>query len=261
MYEQMTDTNKQKLIQKLYTEQKMSFADIAKKYDTYPNKVRRDAIKFNIEIRNKSDAQKNVLHSGKASHPTKGKIRTEDEKNKIALGVYNAWGNISDDERKKRQLDSKKRWDEMDSDIKDNMLSAAHAAIRKTSVEGSKLEKFLLNSLIQHGFKPEFHKEQILANTRLQIDIFLPKENIAIEVDGPSHFTPVWGDDTLKKNQKYDEKKTGLILGKGIKLIRIKQTSDYSTARANICAEKLINLLGQIKNSPEKLFYIKDENE
>lgn len=261
MYQQMSETNKRKLIQELYVEKKFSFAEIAEKYDTYPNKIRRDAKKFNVPIRNKSEAQKNVLNEGKASHPTKGRNRTKEEKNKISSGVYNAWENISEAERDKRRLDSKKRWDKMDDNKKSNILNAAYVAIRKTSVEGSKMEKFLLETLIESGFKPEFHKEEVLANTKLQIDIYVPETNTAIEVDGPSHFEPVWGQDALLKNQKYDQKKTGLILGKGMRLIRIKQTKDYSQARANLIGTKLIDTLKSIKNSKDKLFYIEDNNE
>ncbi len=257
----MNDSNKQKTIKKLYIDNGMSFAEIAKKYDTYANKIRRDAVRFNIPIRNKSEAQKNVLSAGKAQHPTKGKNRTEEEKNKISRGVYNSWDKISDAERNRRKLESKKRWDKLDDKKKENMLFAAHAAVRKSSVEGSKLEKFLLTELIDNNYRVEFHKEQILASTKLQIDIFLPEENTAIEVDGPSHFEPVWGQDSLNKNKKYDNKKTGLILGKGMKLIRIKQTSDFSKARANLLSEKLMKVLEDIGNSKDNLFQIEDNND
>lgn len=67
MYKQMSDAEKQKLIQDLYVDNKLSFADIAKKYGTYPNQIRRDALKFNLPVRNKSEAQINALKSGKLS--------------------------------------------------------------------------------------------------------------------------------------------------------------------------------------------------
>jgi len=82
--------------------------------------------------------------------------------------------------------------------------------------------------------------------------------NIAIEVDGPSHFLPVWGDEVLAKNIKYDQKKTGLILGKGLKLIRIKQTHDFSQARSLGVYEKLIQAISQIKLSNTKSIEIED---
>ena len=261
MYQQLSDTDKQKTIHKLYIEEKMSFGEIAVKYETYPNKIRRDAIRFNIPIRDKSAAQKNVLSEGKASHPTKGKQRTTEEKNKIAHGVYSAWGNLSEQDRNKRKKESKQRWEKLDDSVKENMLASAYRAIRKSSTEGSKLEKFLLSELIDNGYRVEFHKEQILSNTKLQIDIFLPEQNLAIEVDGPSHFEPVWGEDSLSKNQKYDRKKTGLILGKGMKLIRIKQTHDFSKARANLLSGKLMQVLKTIESSKDNLIYIEDTNE
>jgi very-short-patch-repair endonuclease len=121
-------------------------------------------------------------------------------------------------------------------------------AVRESSKTGSKLENFLLYKLLECDYKVDFHKEQILSNTRLQIDLFLPTMSVAIEVDGPSHFEPVWGEDVLKKNQKYDTKKNGLILGKELVLIRIKQTKDYSDTRARILLEKLLDELRTIKN-------------
>ena len=87
----------------------------------------------------------------------------------------------------------------------------------------------------------------MLVTTKLQIDIFLPTMNTAIEIDGPSHFEPVWGDKSLERNIRYDNKKTGLILGKGWLLIRIKQTKDFSNSRATLIYEKLQSELNKIK--------------
>jgi hypothetical protein len=72
----LSDQDKKDLILSLYSEQGKSFADIAVMYDTYANRIRRDAKKLNIKIRDKSEAQKNALKTGKHSHPTKGKERS-----------------------------------------------------------------------------------------------------------------------------------------------------------------------------------------
>jgi hypothetical protein len=73
----------------------------------------------------------------------------------------------------------------------------------------------------------------------------------------------VWGDDTLQKNIAYDQKKSGLILGKGMVLIRIKQTKDYSNTRALNIYRELINLLKQIEtnfpDSSNRSFIIEDK--
>ena len=109
--------------------------------------------------------------------------------------------------------------------------------------------------MIKDSYKVDFHKEQTLSNTKLQIDLFLPSMNIAIEVDGPSHFEPVWGDDSLKRNKKYDNKKEGLITGKGWHLIRIKQQKDFSKSRADLIYIELISAINKTvgTNSSQKI--------
>lgn len=79
-YEDMPDADKKNLIEKLYLMEKKSFQQIAKEYNTYSNKIRRDAKKFDISIRDKSEAQKNALSTGNHKHPTKGTTRSEDTK-------------------------------------------------------------------------------------------------------------------------------------------------------------------------------------
>lgn len=231
-YQTLSDKQKQDLLSKEYEVNNKSFKEIADIYGTYANKIRRDAIKYGIKIKDKSEAQKNALKTGKAIHPTKGTTRSEEVKNKIGTSVMNSWDKLDDATIQQRKEKARQNWENLSDDIKQNILHEANMAVREASKSGSKLEKFLLEKLLKDGFKVDFHKEQSLLNTKLQIDLFLPTLNIAIEVDGPSHFAPVWGDDNLKRNKGYDNKKTGLILGKGLVLIRIKQTKDFSKARA-----------------------------
>ena len=257
-YENFTDKEKLQILNKEYTKEKKSFADIAKIYDTYSNKIRRDAKKLGIPIRNKSEAQSNALKTGKHKHPTKGKIRDEETKSKIGLSVMQSWDNLDEAQLKERKHKSKLLWQSLDDEHKENMIASANRAVRESSKIGSKLEKYLLKMLLSSGMVVEFHKEQILSNTKLQIDLFLPTMNIAIEVDGPSHFLPVWGDDALKKNKKYDKKKTGLIIGKGLSLIRIKQSHDYSKTRAHMVYQRLIEAIEEVKTNQGKIIEIED---
>lgn len=246
-YNKLSDSEKRKLLVQEYEQNKKSFQDIAKENNTYANKIRRDAIKLNITIRDKSEAQKNALNTGKINHPTKGKIRPEQTKQKIGNAVLKSWESMSDTDLKKRKLQAKINWDNKTDDEKALILREANTAVREASKKGSKLEIFLFNKLLEYGYSVDFHKEQSILNTKLQIDLFLPRDNIAIEVDGPSHFEPVWGNDALKRNKKYDNTKTGLIIGKGLFLIRIKQSRDFSKARASIIFDHLIEAINTIK--------------
>lgn len=261
-YKDMSDEQKKIIIKKLYETENKSFLDIAKELNTYANKIRRDAIKFNLKIRDKSQAQKNALITGKHKHPTKGTKRSQQTKSKIGKSVMQSWDGLTESELDARKLVAKNNWNNLSDDQKKYMQQKANVAVRQSSKVGSKLENYLLDKLIQHGYRVNFHQEQTLSNTKLQIDLFLPSMNVAIEVDGPSHFLPVWGDDVLQKNKNYDQKKEGLILGKGSALIRIKQTKDFSKSRADSTFDKLIEILDSIKNKfPEpghRLFNIED---
>jgi len=247
-YDKLSDTQKKDLIITEYELKNKSFREIAEQNNTYANKIRRDAIKYKITIRDKSEAQKKALSSGRAEHPTKGKERPQEIKDKIGYGVMTSWENLDDVTLKQRADTARKNWENLPEDTKQNILHEANLAVRKASKTGSKLEKFLLNQLIKDGYRVDFHKEQILSNTKLQIDLFLPKLNVAIEVDGLSHFEPVWGQETLTRNKGYDSKKEGLILGKGLVLIRIKQVKDFSRSRAKVIYSTLKELLDNISN-------------
>lgn len=262
-YNNLSDKDKKELISDLYSKQGQSFSDIALSYDTYANKIRRDAVKFNIKIRDKSEAQKNALKTGKHSHPTKGKERSQITKQKIGLGVLNSWENLDEQEIAERKLKAKQNWENLDDNVKQTILQSANKAVRETSKTGSKLEKYIHKQLLSDGYKVEFHKEQVLVNTRLQIDLFVPSINLAIEVDGPSHFQPVWGEQSLSRNKSYDSKKEGLILGRGWNLVRIVQTKDYSDSRASLTYQSLIDTIKNNENalqSGQQKFTIKDSN-
>lgn len=254
-YDKLSDTDKLKLITDLYVNEKHSFADIASMHGTYANKIRRDAKKFKLEIRDKSEAQKNALKSGKHTHPTKGKQRSEFTKSQIGKGVMQSWDELTEKELADRKKKAKLNWDQLDHDKKIYMQQSAIKAVRETSKTGSKLEKFIHKKLLSLGYQVQFHKEQSLVNTKLQIDIFLPSINTAIEVDGPSHFEPVWGEKSLARNVGYDQKKEGLITGRGWHLIRIKQLKDYSPTRASEIVNKLIPILDNLsqQNVPQKI--------
>lgn len=255
-YDDMTESEKKRILVQEYEQNQLSFGAIGEKYQTYANKIRRDAVKFKIPIRNKSEAQKTALKSGRHNHPTKGQTRPEEVKAKIGAAVLNSWESLSEEELQQRRVTAKANWEKLSEDEKAEMMQKANAAVRQSSDVGSKLELYLLKNLLSHGHKVEFHKEQTLVNTKLQIDLFLPSINTAIEVDGPSHHAPVWGDDVLQKNIKYDNKKNGLILGKGLYLVRIKQNKDFSKARAKIVLDKLLVILDQIQSGQANDKYI-----
>jgi len=257
-YSDLADNDKKAAIKKIYCQEKKSLADTAKVLGTYANKIRRDAKKYGIKLRDKSSAQSNALKTGAASHPTEGKHHSEESKQKIGETLMTTWENLSPAELKKRKDTAKALWENIPEEVKEQRLAKARSAVRATSKTGSKLEHYLLSGLIKGGFKVEPHKQQILGITNLHLDLFLPTISVAIEVDGPSHFFPVWGEEALERTQRYDKKKSGLIVGKGYKMVRVAQKHEYSEARAKRVLTNLLDVLKNIKNTKTKITTIED---
>lgn len=210
----------------LYTKKNKSTYEIAETMKTYPNKIRRILIKHGVELKDKSEAQKNAIQTGKAKHPTMGKQRSKNEKLRISSGIKKYWNDMDETTYNKKVKQSKERWQNMPETEKAKMLDAAIKAIQIAGKEGSKLERFLYEEISKAGFKVEFHKKYLIQNENLEIDMYIPEIKTIIEVDGPSHFLPIWGEDKLNKQIKADFNKSGLILSKGMVILRIKNLAD-----------------------------------
>ena len=85
-----------------YLVKKRSFADIAKQLGTYPNKIRRQAIKMGIVPRDKKTAQTEALKTGRHKHPTLGTKRNSKIKEKISESMGKVWENMDQKERSYR---------------------------------------------------------------------------------------------------------------------------------------------------------------
>jgi very-short-patch-repair endonuclease len=247
--------NSEKIVQ-LYTEENKSTYEIAELFNTYPNKIRRILIKNGVEIKDKSQAQKNALIKGTSKIPTQGTHRTKEEKLKISAGAKRVWDNLNDEQYQARVDKAKTKWDNMSETQKADMLSSAIKAIQIAGKEGSKLEKFIKDELIKNGFKVEFHKKNLIANQNLEIDMYVTSLKTIIEIDGPSHFLPIWGEDKLQKQIRADSHKTGLILSKGLAIIRVKHMSDTVALSTK---EDLKNTLIAMLKKIEDKFPNKDE--
>ena len=60
-------------IVRLYREENKSTYEISKIFKTYPNKIRRVLKKHGVQLKDKSQAQKNALANGSAKIPTAGR--------------------------------------------------------------------------------------------------------------------------------------------------------------------------------------------
>jgi very-short-patch-repair endonuclease len=240
-----TMINEKEIIQ-LYMELNKSTYEIAEQFSTYPNKIRRILKKHGVSLKTKSEAQKLALKNGRCEHPTQGKERSTEDKIKISSGLEKHWESLSERERERRSNQAKARWKLMTATQKAKMSKLATDAIRKAGKEGSKLEKFVAEKIIKSGYTVEQHKLLFPAE-KLEIDLYIPELKTIIEIDGPSHFLPIWGEDKLQKQIKADVIKNGLILSRGYAIIRVMTTSTPSLAAKEGLVDVIMNNLNSIK--------------
>jgi len=214
---------------KLYVKQNKSWAQIAKELGvSYPNKVRRDAKRLGCVSRNKSEAQKIAIKEGRHEHPTKGKKRTLETKIKISESQGKIWDNLSEQEREYRAQIGLESWNKKTDAERAEFLKKGSEAVQRASKTGSKVETYVFEFLTKKGYRVDRHKEQVLQNEKLHLDLYIPACRLAIEIDGPLHFKPVFGEEKLKKRQAADLIKNGLVLNAGMALVRVKLTKRES---------------------------------
>ena len=113
---------------------------------------------------------------------------------------------MNEGEKERRSKQARDRWSKMSVEQKDLMQRKRVDAIRRSAKEGSKLEKFFQERLFEAGFSVMVH-EVIIPAENLEIDLYIHDLKTIIEIDGPSHFLPIWGEDKLQKQINADLRK------------------------------------------------------
>lgn len=245
-YDSLNDTQKHKFISEAYHAHGLSYGKIGELCDKHANTVRRDAIRLGVKRRNKSEAQALALESGRHKHPTRGQQRSEEVKERISESVSADWDKMSEVEREARRQLGRERWAAMSEVEKSNFQRKAGDAIRLAAKHGSKLEKFIFQELVSNSYAVRFHQDKFVKKETLQLDLFLPILNVAIEVDGPSHFLPIWGEEALARNRRADANKDGLLLAAGICVIRVQQRKALSAKYKRTISKALLGHLEKI---------------
>ena len=121
----------------------------------------------------------------------------------------------------------------------------------RTSSKRSKAEVFLCE-LIKKDFPSLIISENNhnILPSKLEIDIFIKHKNLAIEVNGPFHYFPIFGQDYLDKIHNKDIKKQNEILALKINLIildisnflTLKQTKSFILDQYNMNIKPILSL-------------------
>lgn len=221
---------KDEIVMKRMYEKGHTMTEIAQHFGTYPKRIKRILQKEGVKFRDRSEVQSLLLSTGKRAHPTKGKRRSQEVREKISSTMASMWDTMDEGERSRRSEVAKELWHSKS----DEEMKEFRTRIVRAAKNGSKLEKEIMVALRLKGYNPLFHAKNLVENQNLHVDIFLPEQKIAIEIDGPSHFEPIWGDEALERQRKADTAKNGLLIGKGIRVLRIQADKNTVKFRAHI---------------------------
>jgi very-short-patch-repair endonuclease len=256
--------NQDKIIED-YREGK-SIREIAILYDTYPNKILRILKQCGETIRTKEEAARIAVDRGKIKPPMLGKKRTQKEKDNISVKRSKKWKELSGKDLEVFRQNAKDRWDLQTEQDKIDRQKKAGQALRRASTEGSKAEKFLYEKLTKAGYSVIMHKVGLIPGEKYEVDLFIPSLMIAIEIDGPQHYLPIYGEDNLSRNIKYDSIKNGALLSRGMCVIRVKYMSRHNSQRINnslfnVVREQIIKIENKFPDPQYRLIELEIPND
>jgi hypothetical protein len=253
-FNDLPDDDKKKYLKNAHRKEGYSLREIAKAIHTYPTKVKKLLADYNIEIMSKSESISLALQRTD-NHPTRGKKHSKETIIKLGESVAKSWKNPSE-ARQQAIENSKERWSKLDHEERTKHTAKASKALSKTLKEGSRLEKYLKEQLFKAGYTSIDHKTCVLPNEKLEFDLYVGSLSTIIEVDGPVHSEPIFGEETYHKTVNRDDLKTGLALDAGLKMVRVKQNKNYSQTYFRELAGKLLDVLAAIKGGSKQTLFI-----
>jgi very-short-patch-repair endonuclease len=240
----------QEQLDKLYNQDKLTIRQVADALGANFNHVRADLIFYGY-LRSKGESISLSYKEGRKEHPTKGKERPQDVKDRISQ--KNSAYFSTDEGRSKASIAGKRASEVMTDDQKQNRREKAREQLLVTRTEGSALENYLGLELVKLGYKVEFHSKQVFGNDNAHIDLFLPDRKVCIELDGKFHHQKVFDDDTLEKKITSDNIKNALVTTSGFRMVRLKYSSKLRQAKQRLALELILNA---INGSDEELIIL-----
>lgn len=244
-------------LQDHYVTQGLSTWQIAGLVSTHPNTVRRALKSFGIALRDRGAAQANFLAAN--DHPAFGTTRSEEEKRRITSGIRAHWERLSEREQTKRRKEiakrSKKNWASKSDEEKEFAVRKMTSGNRKAQGRGSKNENLVARMLQEKGYKIAQRTTDYTPGAAFEIDIALPNESIAVEWDGPAHYSPIYGEDELARVKEKDLRKNDTLLSNNWTIVRVQ---DHSTSHSKIFCQRAVEAIeAVIKNGERhKVHYI-----
>lgn len=212
---------------RLYQEQGLSMRQVAEQLGVPLASLSRFMKRHGIVSRDKAQAQKNYLKDHE--HQMKGKKHSDTTKQKISKGLGEFWDKLPDEDkeelRKKIGSAWRRKWQQMSENDRRAMMEGLSNRAKEVQGKGSRLERYVAEELRKRGYVVEERSTNYTAGKQFEVDIALPKERIAIEIDGPTHFLPIHGEEHLAQQQERDSRKDEMVNSVGMNMLRIRDNN------------------------------------
>lgn len=222
----MAEINEQD-VRRLYLDKGLSMRKVAEAVGAPLATLSRFMKKHGIIARDKGQAQKNYLRGH--DHQMKGRKHTAETKKQISASLGDFWEGLTDEEREevKRKIGSawKRKWELMSEQERKLMMEGLSSKAKESQGQGSRLERFIAEELRKRGYFVEERSTNYTAGKDFEVDLALPTERIAIEVDGPTHFLPIYGEEHLERQQERDARKDDMINSIGYSVLRVRDNN------------------------------------
>ncbi len=206
-----------KYLETEYVHKERSLADIARENNTNISKICRAMVRHGIARRGRSEAQGAALRNGRHEHPTNGKKRDEKVRLRISESMTAGWQKLTERARRQRTEAARATW----GDRADKMAALAHAGLLRAAHDGSAFERFLVENL-EKSFRVEHGSWVPTPRRHVRADVLVADLRVVIQVDGPAHHLPVWGEKSLARRRARDEAENTLLITAGYSVIRVK---------------------------------------
>jgi len=254
----MVDINEQD-VRRLYIDEGLSMRGVAQNIRVSLATLSRFMKRHGIITRDKAQAQKNYLKEH--DHQMSGHKHSEETKQSISLGLGRFWDGLTDEARGeyKRRMGSgwKRKWEAMSEQEREALMRDLSTKAKAVQGQGSRLERFIAEELRQRGYLVVERSTNHTAGKDFEVDLALPKEMIAIEVDGPTHFLSIFGEKHLEKQQERDARKDDMINAIGYNVLRVR---DNNGALSQLRITKIEQAIKEIQADGElSTWYIEQD--
>jgi very-short-patch-repair endonuclease len=233
-------------VRRLYLERGLSMRKVAEAVGAPLATLSRFMKKAGIAARDKAQAQKNFLKDN--DHQMKGRKHSDETKKKISHSLGDFWDDLSDEEREefKRKIGSawQRKWAGMSEVERKLMMEGLSNKAKEAQGKGSRLERFITEELRGRGYLVEERSTHYTGGKDFEVDLALPNEMIALEVDGPTHFLPIYGDEHLEQQQERDARKDEMINAVGYSVLRVR---DNNGPLSQLRIDKIEQAIEEIK--------------